>query len=697
MNLSKRSVKILIMLRNTDNFLNIRKLAEDFSVSVRTIQKSLDEIDYFMSYSSFPPLIRVRNSGIKLGFTKNEIFRLDQLISNLTTYQMLLNNNERPEALLRILSVQKGYIKIQELSDLLNVSKSTVINDLNVIRQQIVENGIQIVSNSRYGIKLQGNEGIIRNYLLSILTNRKDVDVIYDLEKYKLECFSNKYFMTRKIIDIEFIYNLINSPEIKIDKKLSDKSFFDFVSSVELCLARIEIKKYITMDKLKLESLYGLQEFKEMCILARKLENHFGVHFPNEEIGYLTIQLLGSKHIQAETLLDVVNYAEIQIIVCDLINRVGQELRKDFSKNMRLYNDLIYHIQPAIYRMRNHITQTNPLIEDIKLNYSDIFKSVKKNITEIRYFEELELSEHEIGFITIHFASASIKDNSIRYKRPQVLIVCNSGIGTSNLLSTKLIDIYEMKIIGVVALHEMQRILETKPVDYIVTTIDLGNQNIETIKVNPLINEKDIKILDKFFDHKHDDLIDLKKLVEIIERHCVIKDKNSLISDLDNEFTLIKNENYERTNLPMLCDVITREMIELDFNASDWEVAVRKAGELLELGNCIDKIYIDSMVEVVKSIGAYIVIGKGIALPHSRSSDGVKKIGISLLRLQVPVVFGHPENDPVDLVFALSAVDNVSHMIVLSDLAKLLNVEENIAVIRAATCPEEILKLINHN
>lgn len=104
--------------------------------------------------------------------------------------------------------------------------------------------------------------------------------------------------------------------------------------------------------------------------------------------------------------------------------------------------------------------------------------------------------------------------------------------------------------------------------------------------------------------------------------------------------------------------------------------------------------YIESMVRVVKSMGAYIVIGKGIALPHSRSTEGAKKIGISFLRLAQPVCFGHPENDPVDLLFGLSSVDNKSHMHALRDLTKVLSDEDKVKKLREMGSSEEVLDFL---
>jgi len=242
----------------------------------------------------------------------------------------------------------------------------------------------------------------------------------------------------------------------------------------------------------------------------------------------------------------------------------------------------------------------------------------------------------------------------------------------------------------------MEKSLEKNETDYVISTIELLNCSSPVINVSPLITDQDMELLDKFFNRKFEESIDVDKLLSVIEKCSLEIDRPRLIEELSKEFTLIKNTDRERLNFVMLKDVINKEMIELDFNADDWELAVKEAGNLLFLNHCVEERYITSMVDAVKSIGPYIVIGKGIALPHSRSSDGVLKIGISILRLKNPVIFGHPENDPVDLVFALSAIDNSSHLRVLSDLAKMLNSEDNVKKIREAVSSDEIIQLINN-
>ena len=109
------------------------------------------------------------------------------------------------------------------------------------------------------------------------------------------------------------------------------------------------------MNPLKLESLIGTREFKEIYNSAEALGKELDIKFPVEEICYLTAQLLGCNVANASWLDSAENYAEIQIIVANLIRLVGDYLKVDFSSDLSLYKDLVYHIRPTIYRMRNKI------------------------------------------------------------------------------------------------------------------------------------------------------------------------------------------------------------------------------------------------------------------------------------------------------------------------------------------------------
>jgi ascorbate PTS system EIIA or EIIAB component len=105
-------------------------------------------------------------------------------------------------------------------------------------------------------------------------------------------------------------------------------------------------------------------------------------------------------------------------------------------------------------------------------------------------------------------------------------------------------------------------------------------------------------------------------------------------------------------------------------SASDWREAVRLAcAPLLEAG-AVTSEYPERCLAMVDEHGPYIVLAPGLALAHARPEDGVRRLGLAVVTLIEPVRFGHPENDPVDVVFAFGSPDADEHVALLSSLAR---------------------------
>ena len=145
----------------------------------------------------------------------------------------------------------------------------------------------------------------------------------------------------------------------------------------------------------------------------------------------------------------------------------------------------------------------------------------------------------------------------------------------------------------------------------------------------------------------------------------------------------------------MLEEVLTEDLVETHYKAVDRDDAVREAGRLLVKKGVAKEEYIEAMIENVKVNGTYIVIAPGIAMPHARPEKGAQGIGFALVSLADPVVFGHPKNDPVQLVIALCAIDHQTHLNALSDLAELLSDPVNVEKILQADTPAEVLEVTN--
>jgi PTS system ascorbate-specific IIA component len=109
---------------------------------------------------------------------------------------------------------------------------------------------------------------------------------------------------------------------------------------------------------------------------------------------------------------------------------------------------------------------------------------------------------------------------------------------------------------------------------------------------------------------------------------------------------------------------------EIDVEATSWMDAVEKAAGLLVTVGAATASYVDQCVNLVREQGPYIAIAPGIALAHARPQDGAQALGLTLVRLRTPVCFGHPTNDPVDLVFAFSSPNTNDHIGLLAALAR---------------------------
>lgn len=144
-----------------------------------------------------------------------------------------------------------------------------------------------------------------------------------------------------------------------------------------------------------------------------------------------------------------------------------------------------------------------------------------------------------------------------------------------------------------------------------------------------------------------------------------------------------------------LKDLLRPQLVDVAVSVEDWEEAVRAAGKLLVEDDAIEPRFIDAMIKVANDLGPYIVVAPGIALPHARPEDGVKKGSIGLMTLDPPIPFGNERNDPVYLVVTLAAIDNEQHVTGLAELAAVLGEEELVQRLKATRDKDEIIEIMH--
>ena len=141
-------------------------------------------------------------------------------------------------------------------------------------------------------------------------------------------------------------------------------------------------------------------------------------------------------------------------------------------------------------------------------------------------------------------------------------------------------------------------------------------------------------------------------------------------------------------------DLLRPNLVELNVSVTDWEEAIRAVGRLLVADKAVEPRFVDAMIRVAKEFGPYIVLAPGFAMPHARPEDGCIRSSMALITLAKPVEFGNPQNDPVNVVVALAAVDNQGHIEGLSDLAEVMSEDGIVEKIAASGSVGEVLAIM---
>ncbi|WP_432718792.1 BglG family transcription antiterminator [Pectinatus frisingensis] len=697
MALDQRCVHILIVLMNNSmKFKKVSELANDFKVSNRMIRYNLDDIDNFLKDSELPKLIRKPHVGVRFyagegNNSKKEVVL--RYLSKLDTYKYSLSSKERMYFILNDLIQQNNFITIDKLAKKISVSRSTIIKDLGNVIKWATEHNLKLVSIPRYGIRLIGNEKKVRRGAIELLIEIFDINQSVNSNKMLVQAnynFFNKIFD----LDISYIEKCIRKIENNFDLFFSDIAYSNIIMHIIIAIKRIQLGRDIVMPKKELNSLIDTQEFKIALTLADELEEYYCIKIPKDEIGYITIHFLGANKSNLTNNKVIKNLEKYEHIAKQIISNVSYYIGIDLTNDKQLLEGFMEHLQPTMYRIKHHLILKNPILSEIKIKYGYLFDIVKIAVSPLEeYLEKNILNEDEIGYLVLHFGASLERYRIDEIIKPDVLVVCGTGIGTAEILVSRLKRIFNINIVGNVAYHQVENALLNNHVDLIVSTLPIQQNQIKSIVVHPLLINDDIEILKYEIQNICNNISNFNNIIQIVKT-CLQRGDENISKKLSNYSNTVENEFTKGVNQILLKDLLTKETIKLNVDVKNWEESVRIGGELLENINAIQASYTNAMINAVKELGPYMVIAPGIAMPHARPESGVKKVGMSFITLKEPVNFGNIENDPVYIVICLCATDQNTHLRALSDLVKLLNNEDNVKNILNARDSDVVLKMM---
>jgi len=663
--LNMRRQAILKILETTiqGTPLTIDALSHMLNVSQRTIRYDLNCIEDELKDKGFL-LHKKSHKGVWIesdDLKKNHFMSEEEC-----QYEYIFSKEERTQASVVYILDTEEAISIKQLADNLRVSRSTVITDLDNVRELLKKYQLELCSKQGCGIWIEGSELCIRKILIDIfslhihdvgnicLWEEKDISEIVLFCKYVKELPIKKFATI--FIDILKKENLL----------YDDFSINYLVIAGSIQLKRLAIGKQVE-EISNIEMNDHSSQF--LCQIAKRIAEKLSLYneyfFEEPEIKYIIWQLLNSKisffsqlneQEKSTMKLQAINMAEIFIKNCQTW------LGNIYSDDEELLYGLAMHLQPVIQRAKYGIKLINPMLPQIQKKYAKLFTITKKAIAEIEQKLGTELSEDEIGYLTIYLGAAIERKKARLLKKMRVILVCENGMGTSQLLSIMLKNrMPYLEIQQIVSVHDLNQ-QNLNELDLIISTISLEIQeNIAILHVSPILSEAEIQVIEKQIRYLYD-----KKL------------------NIDSNEKIMKS----------LKEVLLPATIALNVEAKDWESAIAAAGKpLVDIG-AVENRYIDNMIECVRQLGPYIVIAPGIAMPHARPENGVKRVCMSMVRLQTPIKFGNLRNDPVELVFALGAVNSESHYRILSNLWAMLSTPSAVTVLRKSNDRTQIFDVI---
>jgi len=705
--INERCAEILYHIINEQRPVKINELSKKFKLSSRTIRYDLDKIDDFLLVNDLSLLERDSKSGVLYNVNEDHIEKLRMLISNKEFNEYIVNPDERINYILISMFGSNCFVVIDKLAEDIEVSRSTIINDLKKVREWLKKHKLRLEAIPSKGIKVVGNEKDYRSAVLYLLLESLNFNISTDavrkvdiVSKNKLDESFNKIFEN---LDIDVVKETVGTAEKQLNRYLSDESYSALVLHIALAIKRIQLGKDIHMSSNELKTLKTSNEFSVASSMVKILQEKFKITFPIDEIGYITLHLLSGKenNIKVEIHKDR-NWLQVQTVSRKIIENAGNKMGVDLVNDDVLYEGLLKHLGPTIYRLKNNLPLYNPMLKEIKENYSFIFNSVESSIEPLETLLSMKIPDEELGYITIHFGAAYERKKYTHKNVYKVILVCSTGVGTSKLLESRLnSEFNNFKIIDTVSSHQI-KLINLESIDLILSTMPFKYLSKPVLNVSPMLVDKDINKINKFCKEtlpinekeskQQSSLLD--EILLTVENNCSINSRTKLIHELSNCLENAGLLDIKEVYQPMLSELLTENTIKVNVEASDWEEAVRKGGQLLVRNGSVEPRFVDAMIATVKEMGPYIVIVPGIALPHARPTDGVIKMGMSLIKLATPVNFGSEDNDPVSVVISLGAIDNHSHMKALSTLVNLFNNDEKIEILKNANSLEEILPLL---
>lgn len=260
MNVTSIHFKIMYCLRR--NVYSTSELAQILNISEFKAKRYIKDLEYLFEEESIEDI-------------HNKINKVPKIIEKLRKKQGLTPEERQMYVILKFLKTDT--INLSQISEEIGVTRRTLTNDLNELKEILEKFNLEIKNLTRYGIVLEGKESDKRSffklYLIKIFIEQRYLPKIFDIIFVEFEQLKREYKIHKLIKEI---FNFMEIPdnsfaflnlEVKSYIAILRQSYKDFSIDVDLKDMKEDMK---FMEFLKRNSFYSNFEINQIVDTSRK-------------------------------------------------------------------------------------------------------------------------------------------------------------------------------------------------------------------------------------------------------------------------------------------------------------------------------------------------------------------------------------------------------------------------------------------
>lgn len=631
-------------------------LASQIAVSDKTIRKYIRELEEVLA--AYGASIEMKKgSGYRLQIADNQLFY--QLIEAIREQKYavedvgtIVDNQNRERFILNAILLENRLVTIDDFSEVLFISKSTVSTVIQIIKNRIRKFGLEIHYDIDGHVRIEGLEIEKRRFILAYFFAPKSVDTLNtDLLDYKFEGFST-----------ETIFIIVLEKCREFDVRLSDYVLQNLVLHIALAIKRNE--KGFVINKVFDEA--AIEYSKELFVaekIVASIEALIAIKFPEDEAKYIALHLKSKANQTMSEMEQTLVHAdplEAQLTAALLkMQAQPQTTGLNFMLDQQLLMGLKLHFDPLLTRLKTGISLKNPLFEEITSKYTDVFAATQAGLTDLPFLAGYQISQHEWAYIALHLLAAV--ERFKQDHKVNAIVICATGLGSAQMLKNRLENEFSanLKIVDVISYYQLKDDMLTD-IDLIISTIDISTSfyNIPVVKVSVFLNKQDIDALNLHIQ-RHDYKIENKKDLPTSE-------ENQQLEQIFNRY--LKPERFlvyrPGAKTPHREDLLEQQIIRL----TDFAHSPNFQQDLL------------NQIEIRERFGS-LAFTEHVAFPHPAQPVGITgEIVVGLVPDGLVWDSEHPDVKIVVLM-SHSKFENKGLDVINSGLAELIKHQEKVEAI----------------